>query len=91
MRQSASVSQGSRHCFKRQSVSIRRFATRSSKKSGPGVRPQTISGLPYIGVAASARRIFLATGHHRHGILLAPATAEVLSATLRLIQKEEVR
>ncbi|UKS57223.1 FAD-dependent oxidoreductase [Exiguobacterium acetylicum] len=56
-----------------------------------GVRPQTISGLPYIGVAASARRIFLATGHHRHGILLAPATAEVLSAALRLIQKEEVR
>ena len=56
-----------------------------------GVRPQTISGLPYIGVASSARRIFLATGHHRHGILLAPATAEILSAALRLIQKEEVR
>ena len=56
-----------------------------------GVRPQTISGLPYIGVASSARRIFLATGHHRHGILLAPATAEVLANTLRLIQKEEVR
>ena len=56
-----------------------------------GVRPQTVSGLPYIGVATSSRRIFLATGHHRHGILLAPATAEVLVNTLRLIQKEEVR
>lgn len=56
-----------------------------------GVRPQTVSGLPYIGVADSSRRIFLATGNHRHGILLAPATAEVLVNTLRLIQKEEVR
>ncbi len=56
-----------------------------------GVRPQTEFGLPYIGVADSSRRIFIATGHHRHGILLAPATAEVLANTLRLILKEEVR
>ncbi|WP_396214394.1 hypothetical protein [Exiguobacterium sp.] len=47
--------------------------------------------MPYIGVADSSRRIFIATGHHRHGILLAPATAEVLANTLRLILKEEVR
>ncbi|MGI1805332.1 FAD-dependent oxidoreductase [Exiguobacterium sp. TDN 0502] len=56
-----------------------------------GIRPQTESGLPYLGVADSSRRIFLATGHHRHGILLAPVTAEILANTLRLIQKEEVR
>ncbi|WP_426272973.1 FAD-dependent oxidoreductase [Exiguobacterium sp. R-17] len=56
-----------------------------------GVRPQTEFGLPYIGVADSSRRIFIGTGHHRHGILLAPATAEVLANTLRLTLKEEVR
>lgn len=44
-----------------------------------GVRPQTADGLPYLGPVDGIDGLFVATGHHRHGILLAPATATVLA------------
>ncbi len=44
-----------------------------------GVRPQTGDGLPYLGPVDGIDGLFVATGHHRHGILLAPATATVLA------------
>jgi glycine oxidase len=46
-----------------------------------GVRPGTPDNAPLIGVS-ELDGLLLATGHFRNGILLAPATAEVVAATL---------
>ena len=43
-----------------------------------GFRPSTVDGLPILG-ATSIEGLFAATGHYRHGILLAPITAKLLS------------
>lgn len=45
--------------------------------SWAGLRPRTPDGLPLLGDAGEAggMRVVLATGHHRNGVLLAPATA----------------
>src|SRR5262249_10816066 len=40
-----------------------------------GLRPGTADGLPILG-ASPVRGLFLATGHYRNGILLAPVTAQ---------------
>lgn len=42
-------------------------------------RPFTKDALPWIGEAATAG-LLLATGHYRNGILLAPVTAEIITA-----------
>ncbi len=43
-----------------------------------GVRPGTPDGLPYLG-ATAIDGYFVAAGHYRNGILLAPITAEILA------------
>lgn len=45
-----------------------------------GLRPATASGLPLMGQVDE--RQFVATGHFRNGILLAPATAEMMADVL---------
>lgn len=47
-----------------------------------GLRPATPDGLPLLGPLSSSPNQFLATGHHRNGILLAPATAQVMAQIL---------
>jgi glycine oxidase len=44
-----------------------------------GLRPATSDGLPLLGVLPAQPNHFIATGHYRNGILLAPATARVMS------------
>jgi glycine oxidase len=44
-----------------------------------GLRPATSDGLPLLGVLPAQPNHFIATGHHRNGILLAPATARVMA------------
>ncbi|EIM05726.1 glycine oxidase [Planococcus antarcticus DSM 14505] len=44
-----------------------------------GIRPQTADGLPYLGEHPGYRGLFIATGHFRNGILLAPITGEVMA------------
>jgi glycine oxidase len=46
-----------------------------------GLRPGTDDGLPYIGETSLAG-YFVATGHYRNGILLAPATAALVADLL---------
>ncbi len=46
-------------------------------EQGVGFRPSLRDNLPAIG-ETSHRGLFVATGHYRHGIMLAPATAEFL-------------
>jgi thiazole synthase len=43
-----------------------------------GYRPTTPDELPILG-QSDYENLFLATGHHRHGILLAPITAEIIA------------
>jgi glycine oxidase len=47
-----------------------------------GLRPATPDGLPFLGALPTEPRHFLATGHYRDGILLAPATAHVMAQLL---------
>ncbi len=44
-----------------------------------GLRPATQDLLPAIGSLPGSNRHFIASGHYRNGILLAPGTAEVLA------------
>jgi len=43
-----------------------------------GLRPATFDGLPFIGAHPAQKGIFIACGHFRNGILLAPATGQMI-------------
>ncbi|HMQ05430.1 MAG TPA: glycine oxidase ThiO [Pyrinomonadaceae bacterium] len=47
-----------------------------------GLRPFAIGGRPIIGPVPGVNGAFLATGHFRNGILLAPITAKMLAGTI---------
>lgn len=47
-------------------------------ESWSGLRPGTPDGLPILGADSEVEALFYATGHYRNGILLAPATAELI-------------
>jgi glycine oxidase len=47
-----------------------------------GLRPGTSDGLPILGADPETRGLYHATGHYRQGILLAPVTAERMSALI---------
>ncbi|HXC95604.1 MAG TPA: FAD-dependent oxidoreductase [Edaphobacter sp.] len=47
-----------------------------------GLRPATEDGLPLLGALTGRPNHFIATGHYRDGILLAPATAQVMAQLL---------
>jgi glycine oxidase len=44
-----------------------------------GLRPSTPDELPFLGRSSDHRNQFVAAGHYRNGILLAPATAHVMA------------
>ncbi len=50
--------------------------------SWAGLRPRAEDGRPVLGESAEARGLFYATGHYRNGILLAPATGEIVADLL---------
>lgn len=54
------------------------LADAKMQEAWAGLRPALPDKLPAIG-PTSARGIYIATGHYRHGILLAPATARALA------------
>jgi glycine oxidase len=47
-----------------------------------GLRPATPDGAPILGPDRTAAGVFYALGHHRNGVLLAPASAEALAAAI---------
>ncbi|WP_173916793.1 glycine oxidase ThiO [Halobacillus sp. Marseille-Q1614] len=47
-----------------------------------GVRPGTVDGRPIIGEHPHLHGFFFATGHYRNGILLAPATGQLITALI---------
>ncbi len=52
-------------------------------ESWAGLRPGTADGLPFLG-PTPIDGYFLATGHYRNGILLAPATARLIADAIEL-------
>ncbi|GIU82865.1 MAG: glycine oxidase ThiO [Acidobacteria bacterium] len=44
-----------------------------------GLRPMSSDGLPVLGEFPEVKNLFIATGHYRNGILLAPITAKVIA------------
>jgi glycine oxidase ThiO len=44
-----------------------------------GLRPRSTDELPVIGKVAGIENLFIATGHYRNGILLAPLTAKIIA------------
>jgi glycine oxidase len=50
-------------------------------ESWSNFRPATADGLPILGPGAIPG-LFYSTGHHRHGILLAPASADLVAAAV---------
>lgn len=49
------------------------------EKTWAGVRPLTKDGLPYLGEVPDVSGLYVATGHYRNGILLAPRTSTFLA------------
>ncbi|WP_158910640.1 FAD-binding oxidoreductase [Granulicella sp. L56] len=47
-----------------------------------GLRPSTPDELPFLGPSPGHRNQFVAAGHYRNGILLAPATAHVMAQSI---------
>ncbi|MYB76578.1 MAG: glycine oxidase ThiO, partial [Chloroflexi bacterium] len=50
---------------------------------GVGLRPTPPDGLPLLGPVAARPGLWVAAGHHRNGILLAPITAQLMSNAIR--------
>jgi glycine oxidase len=53
------------------------------ERTWSGLRPGSFDGLPYIGRIADLENAYVAAGHYRSGLHLAPATAEVLGSLIR--------
>ncbi|QXE01985.1 glycine oxidase ThiO [Terribacillus sp. DMT04] len=51
-------------------------------RSWAGLRPQTFDGKPIIGEHPKMKGLFIAAGHQRNGILLAPATGKMIADLL---------
>ena len=47
-----------------------------------GLRPRTADELPVIGRHETLERLWVASGHHRNGVLLAPLTAQLIADDL---------
>jgi glycine oxidase len=55
------------------------LANATELEAWAGLRPATPDGLPILGPLPGQTNHLLATGHYRNGILLAPATAQVIT------------
>jgi glycine oxidase len=52
-------------------------------KQWAGLRPGTETGVPYIGEHPEIRGLYLNTGHFRNGVVMAPASAQLLTDSLQ--------
>jgi glycine oxidase len=59
---------------------LRGFGAASPAHVWVGLRPRAPDGMPLLGRLGD--RLFAATGHHRNGVLLAPATAEGMGSVV---------
>ncbi len=66
------------------------LANFSVTESWAGLRPGTPDGLPFLG-ATRLDGFFLATGHYRNGILLAPITARLIADAIEGMAAQALR
>ncbi|MFQ5847152.1 MAG: glycine oxidase ThiO [Candidatus Methylomirabilales bacterium] len=59
------------------------LGTRPLLKVWAGFRPWTPDELPFLGAVPGAPGCYIASGHHRNGILLAPVTGQLMAELLR--------
>ena len=59
------------------------------KEAWAGLRPFAADGFPVIGPVPGREGLFVATGHYRNGILLAPITAELVVAAVLKGERSE--
>ncbi|MBS8265867.1 glycine oxidase ThiO [Mesobacillus boroniphilus] len=52
------------------------------ERAWAGIRPLSDDGLPFLGEHPSYRGLYIAAGHFRNGILLSPATGELMADLL---------
>ncbi|MFQ5508684.1 MAG: glycine oxidase ThiO [Leptospirillia bacterium] len=52
------------------------------EKHWMGFRPGTPDGLPFLGRAPGTDNLYVAAGHYRNGVILAPATAEAMACMI---------
>ncbi len=55
------------------------FESLAREDSWAGLRPRAADGLPVVGASVEVSNLFYATGYYRNGILLAPATGELVA------------
>jgi glycine oxidase len=70
------------HLHAQASSLLPQLASTPVLESWAGLRPATPDGLPLLGALPNQPNHFIATGHYRDGILLAPATAHVMAQLL---------
>jgi glycine oxidase len=58
------------------------LATASLERQWAGLRPGCGEGIPYIGAHPQIRGLYVNAGHFRNGIVMAPASAELLAELL---------
>jgi glycine oxidase len=61
---------------------LSQLADAAQLEAWAGLRPATPDGLPILGCLPAQPNHFIATGHYRDGILLAPGTAHVMAQLL---------
>jgi glycine/D-amino acid oxidase-like deaminating enzyme len=66
------------------------LASFSVTESWAGLRPGTPDGSPFLG-ATPLEGFFLATGHYRNGILLAPITARLIADAIEGTEAQALR
>lgn len=54
------------------------FSRKTIRGISAGLRPGSVDGLPLIGRLDEIENLFIAAGHYRNGILLAPITAQII-------------
>ena len=60
------------------------LAEADTETTWAGLRPGSPDGMPYLGLVPGQKNVFAAVGHHRAGIQLSIATAEVMTRLVRL-------
>jgi glycine oxidase len=59
------------------------LGSRALLRAWAGFRPWTPDELPYLGAVPGSPGLYIASGHFRKGILLAPVTGQLMAELLR--------
>ncbi|MEK5549189.1 glycine oxidase ThiO [Paenibacillus sp. FSL L8-0689] len=66
----------------RASAWLPRVREASFIRAWAGLRPQAVSGHPFIGIVPGVEGVYAAVGHYRNGVLLSDATGRAMAAML---------